>query len=69
MTDRVRGRYDMPRVIKVGVSGIAERLGVSHSMVAAVLLAHSLHQHFEGDISMDDVQREPSASPKYEEGL
>lgn len=64
--ERVRGRYDMPRPIKEGVAQLADTYGISHSMAAAILLAHALHKLSEQAIDFDHVDRRPSDSPKYD---
>ena len=62
---RVRGRYDMPRLIKEQVAQLADHYETSHSMAAATLLAHALHALSEQQINFDNVTREPSTSPRY----
>lgn len=65
VTERVRGRYDMPWLVKKHVASIAELQGISHSMAAALLLAYALNRYIAGEISFKSIRREPSESPKY----
>lgn len=65
MSERARGRYDMPRPVKEEVARIANGMNISHSMIAAVLLADSLRRLRDGEISLDEVDKLPSDSPKY----
>jgi hypothetical protein len=64
--ERVRGRYDMPRAVKDGVAEIANQIGVSHSSVAALLLAESLRRLRNDEISLYKIDKDPSESPKYD---
>ena len=57
--------YDIPTAVTDAVKSVAEREGISASAVAALFLAHAVYRYSEGQLSLDDVVRRKSSSPRW----